>query len=52
MPTVTNYLSAIICSKTTNQKGHEDDPRDGAPLLGELAERVGAIQPEEEKALG
>ena len=34
------------------EEGQEDDPRAGAPLLGGLAEGVGAVQPEEEKALG
>ncbi|GAB0197979.1 hypothetical protein GRJ2_002263300 [Grus japonensis] len=32
--------------------GHGDDPRAGAPLLWRQAERVGIVQPEEEKAPG
>jgi len=32
--------------------GHKDDPRAGAPLLWGKAERVGAVQPGEEKAAG
>jgi len=34
------------------EEGHKDDPRTGAPLLGGQAERVGAVQPGEEKAVG
>jgi len=33
------------------EEGHKDDPRAGTPLLRGKAERVGAIQPGEEKAL-
>ena len=33
------------------EEGHKNDPRDGAPLLQGQAERAGAIQAEEEKAL-
>ncbi|PKU45233.1 hypothetical protein llap_4460 [Limosa lapponica baueri] len=33
-------------------EGHEDDQRDGAPFLGRQAERVGVVQPGEEKAPG
>jgi len=29
------------------EEGHKDDPRAGAPLLGEKARRVGAVQPGE-----
>ncbi|GAB0187938.1 mitochondrial enolase superfamily member 1 [Grus japonensis] len=32
--------------------GHKDDPRAGAPLLWRQAERVGGVQPGEEKAPG
>jgi len=32
------------------EEGHKNDPRAGAPLLGGKAERVGAVQPGEEKA--
>ena len=32
--------------------GHKNDPRGGTLLLGGKAERVGAVQPGEEKALG
>jgi len=32
--------------------GHETDPRTGTPLLWGKAERVGAVQPGEEKAVG
>jgi len=34
------------------EEGHKDDPRDGAPLLWGKAERVGAVQPGEQKAAG
>jgi len=34
------------------EEGHKDDPRAGAPLLGAKAERFGAVQPGEEKAVG
>ena len=34
------------------EEGHKNDPRDGTPLLHEKAERAGAVQPGEEKALG
>jgi len=34
------------------EEGHKDDPNDGAPLLGGKAERVGAVQPGEEMAMG
>jgi len=34
------------------EEGHKNDPRAGAPLLWGKAERVGAVQPGEEKALG
>jgi len=30
----------------------KNDPRERTPLLGGKAERVGAVQPREEKALG
>jgi len=33
------------------EKGHITDPRAGAPFLQGKAERVGAVQPGEEKAL-
>ena len=33
------------------EQGHKDGQRAGAPLLGK-AERVGAVQPGEEKAAG
>ena len=33
------------------EEGHEDDPRDGVPLLQGQAKGVGAVQPGEEKAL-
>jgi len=33
-------------------EGHKEDPRAGAPLLWGKAERVGAVQPGEEKAAG
>ena len=33
-------------------KSHKNDPRDGASLLGGQAERAGAVQPGEERALG
>ena len=34
------------------QQNHKNDPRDGTPPLQGQAERVGAVQPGEEKALG
>ena len=34
------------------EEGHKDDPKAGAPLLWGKAERVGAVQPREEKAPG
>ena len=34
------------------EKGHKNDPRDVTPLLQEQAERVGAVEPEEEMAPG
>ncbi|KAK4827360.1 hypothetical protein QYF61_017285 [Mycteria americana] len=34
------------------EEGHENDPRAGAPLLRGQAERVGVVQPGEEKAAG
>ena len=33
-------------------EGHKGDQRAGTPLLGEKAERVGAVQPGEEKTPG
>ena len=33
-------------------KDHKSDQRPGTPLLGGKAERVGVVQPGEEKALG
>ena len=33
------------------EEGHTNDPRAGTPLLWGKAERVGVIQPEEEKAV-
>ena len=33
-------------------EGHKNELRDGASLLGGQAERVGAVQPREEKTLG
>jgi len=40
------------CVGAGPEKGHKDDQRAGAPLLGGQAERVGAVQPGEEKAPG
>jgi len=34
------------------EEGHKNDLRDGTPLLQGQAERVGAVQPGEEKAVG
>jgi len=34
------------------KEGYKNDPRDGAPLLGGQAERVGLVQPGEEEAAG
>jgi len=34
------------------EEGRKNDPRAGAPLLSGKAERVGAVQPGEEKAAG
>jgi len=34
------------------EEGHKNDQRDGTPLLRGKAERVGAVQPGEEKAPG
>ena len=34
------------------EEGHKNDPRDGTPILLGQAERAGAVQPGEEKALG
>jgi len=34
------------------KEGHKNDPRDGTPLLRGKAERVGAVEPGEEKAAG
>ena len=34
------------------EDGHKNDQRAGTLLLGGTAERVGAVQPGEEKALG
>ena len=34
------------------EKGHKNDQRDGTPLLCGKVERVGAVQPEEQKAPG
>jgi len=34
------------------EEGHKNDPRDGTPLLLGQAERAGAVQPGEGKALG
>jgi len=34
------------------REGHKNDPRAGTPLLLGKAERSGAVQPGEEKALG
>ena len=34
------------------KEGYKNDPRAGAPLLGGQAERVGLVQPGEEKAAG
>jgi len=34
------------------EDGHKNDLRDGTPLLGGEAERVGVVQPGEEMALG
>ena len=38
--------------KTGPEGGHKDDQGAGAPLLWRKAERVGVVQPAEEKALG
>ena len=35
-----------------SEEGHKNDLRDGAPLLGGKAERVGTVEPGEEKAPG
>jgi len=35
-----------------SEKGHKNDPSDGTPLLRGQAERAGAVQPGEEKAVG
>jgi len=37
---------------TGSRGGHKNDQRAGTPLLGGKAERVGVVQPGEEKALG
>ena len=37
----------VVCP----EKGHKNDPRDGTPLLRGQAERGGAVQPGEEKAV-
>jgi len=37
---------------TGPEEGHKNDQRDGTPLLSGKAERAGAVQPGEEKALG
>ena len=34
------------------EEDHKNDPRDGTPLLQGQAERAGAVQPRERKALG
>jgi len=34
------------------EEGHKNDQRAGTPLLAGKAERVGAVQPGEEKAAG
>jgi len=34
------------------EEAHKNDPRAGTPLLRGKAERVGVVQPGEEKALG
>jgi len=34
------------------EESHKNDPSDGTPLLEGQAERAGALQPGEEKALG
>lgn len=34
------------------EKGNKNDPRDGTPLVQGQAERTGAVQSGEEKALG
>ncbi|GAB0205380.1 mitochondrial enolase superfamily member 1 [Grus japonensis] len=38
--------------KADPEEGHEDDQKDGTPLLRGRAERVGVVQPGEKKALG
>ena len=40
------------CVGAGPEESHKDDPRAGAPLLWRRAERVGAVQPAEEKAPG
>ena len=40
------------CVGAHPEEGHKHDPRDGTPLLRKQAERAGAVQPGEEKALG
>jgi len=40
------------CVGAGPEEGHKDDPRAGTSLLGGKAEKVGAVQPGEEKAAG